>query len=269
MAEETGEAPANRWGEPSEVDRPIFIVGCPRSGTTILRMMLDSHPRISCGPEEPSLFWLSRTDYEGAMLRRRSYGIPEDDWHGIIRNLVEAVQKPYADCQGKTRWALKHPELAQRVPWIDKVYPTSQIIHIVRNPRDVIASSHLKFGRNQTVKYGRRWVACVRGAESAGKKLGPDRFKTIRYEDVVADPPTLMRELISWLGEPWSDDVLHPYARTHENPVEASVEPEVTIYKDSVGKGTRQLSPLPVLYVQVKGKDLVKRFGYNRPSPAA
>jgi hypothetical protein len=260
-----GDRQPGPWGEPSDVDRPIFIVGCPRSGTSILRMSLDSHPRISAGPEEASLYWLSQTDSAVDVNRREGYGVTEETWQAMVRDLVGTIQVRYAQSQGKTRWALKHPELANRLPWVDRVYPNCQVIHIVRSPRDVVASCQKKFGRDASVEYGRRWTRYVRRAEEAGKKLGSDRFLTIRYEDFAAKPEIIMREVVEWLGEPWSDEVLRPYSRSHRYPVKPTESTvPVAIHTGSIGKGRGKLTSLPsLMYVRLKGIDLVERFGYE------
>ena len=147
----------------------------------------------------------------------------------------------------------------------DEVYPNSQVIHIVRSPRDVIASCQKKFGRDASVEYGRRWVRYVRNAEDAGKNLGSDRFLTIRYEDFAAKPEIVMREVVEWLGEPWSDEVLRPYSRTHRYPVVATESKvPVAIHTGSVGKGRGELLSLrSLLFVRMNGNDLIERFGYE------
>jgi Sulfotransferase family len=252
------------FGEPSEVDRPIFIVGCPRSGTSILRVILDSHPRISSGREEATLYWLERLDSKSATTRRGAYGLTEEAWHELVRQLVGAQQMTYAQSQHKTRWALKFPELALTIPWIDKIYPDSQVIHIVRDPRDVIASSHRLFGKDRTINYGERWVRYIECAERDGRYLGAGRFKTIRYEDLVTTPEPVLRELLEWLGERWNDDVLWPYGRTHEYPVTAKPwKRKESINAGSVGKGRGNTGFLPLLYVWLAGKDLLAEFGYD------
>jgi Sulfotransferase family len=252
------------YGEPSEVDRPIFIVGCPRSGTTILRLILDSHPRISSGREEATLYWLERLDTESARARREDYGMTEEVWHGLVRGIVGEQHMSYAKSQHKTRWALKFPELALTIPWIDKLYPTAQVIHIVRDPQDVIASSHRLFGTNRTIEYGERWVRYIECAERDGRILGHERFKTIRYEDLVSTPEPVIRELLEWLGEPWNDEVLWPYGRTHEFPAVAKPwKRKESIHAGSVGKGRGNTGFLPLLYVWLAGKHLLDRFGYS------
>ena len=75
-------------GEPSLVKHPIFVVGCPRSGTTILRWCLDSHPRISAGPEESAIYFLSKDDNAKARERREGYGVDEDDWCAMVRKCM-------------------------------------------------------------------------------------------------------------------------------------------------------------------------------------
>jgi hypothetical protein len=254
-------------GEPSEVNRPIFIVGCHRSGTSMLRQSLDSHPRISAGPEDPTLFWLSKTDTDLTRERREGYGFAEEEWLGMVRDLVEKIHRRYAEDQGKTRWAMKHPEATIIVDYLGRVFPDCQVIHIVRNPCDVLDSSRRKFGPTKGPFYGRRWANYVRAAERAGERLGKDRFRTIRYEDLVADPEKELKGLIAWLGEPWSDETLHIGRHTHRYPATV-VPPEVAdqrsnIHSNSVGQGDVKKIFVPLLYVRLKANDLLKKFDYQ------
>ncbi len=254
-------------GEPSLVKHPIFVVGCPRSGTTILRWCLDSHPRISAGPEESAIYFLSKDDNAKARERREGYGVDEDDWCAMVRKLVEGLMRPYAESQGKTRWALKHPELSFAIPFLDKVYPECQVIHIVRDPADVIASCQRRFERSRAHRYGKLWDSHVRAAERDGSKLGSNRFRTIRYEDLVSEPEKQLRELIGWLGEPWSDEALWVHARTHRYPAvrkpEAGVQRMVALHTRSVGGGQKNANLVSLLYLKAKATDLTGRFGYS------
>jgi Sulfotransferase family len=254
-------------GEPSEVNHPIFIVGCHRSGTSVLRQSLDSHPRISAGPEDPTLFWLSKTDTDLTRERREGYGFAEEEWFALVRDLVEKVHGRYADDQGKTRWAMKHPEATLVVDYLGRVFPDCQVIHIVRHPRDVLDSSRRKFGETKGPFYGKRWADYVRAAEDAGERLGKDRFRTIRYEDLVANPESELRKLVAWLGEPWSDEILHIDAHTHRYPA-STVWPEGSdvksnIHPNSVGRGDVKANFVPLVYVRLKANDLLKKFGYR------
>jgi protein-tyrosine sulfotransferase len=259
-------------GQPSMINRPIFIVGCPRSGTSALKASLDSHPRISCGPEEGSLFWLARTDTDLARRRRQKAGVEEEAWLSLVRHLVEELMRPYAESLGKTRWGLKHPELATKIPWLDKLYPTCQVIHIVRNPNDVIASNQDLFGLSRSHRYGKRWVEFVRDAERDGRRLGRQRFKTVRYEDLVSQPEEILRDIVNWLGEPWSDEVLHSRARTHTYPPRLKPQPAlakmVSLHTNSVEKSVGAANLASLLFVKSKGSDLTSKFGYHVVLPS-
>ncbi len=260
-------ADSQMHGEPSEVDRPIFIVGCPRSGTSALRSSLDSHPRISCGVEEGSLYWLSHTDTALGRSRRKKYGVEDDAWLALVRHLVEALMRPYAESLGKTRWGLKHPELATRIPWLDKLYPTCQVIHIVRDPSDVIASCQKKFGRARSHLYGKRWVDFVRRAEHDGRRLGEERFKTIRYEDLVTRPEEVLRDVVAWLGEPWRDEVLHSQVRTHSYPARLKPNPAhaetISLRANPTGGHVSADDLASLFFVRWKAPDLVRKFHYK------
>jgi Sulfotransferase family len=268
-ADEVAPRPRKKaMGEPSLVDRPIFIVGCQRSGTSALRRTLDAHPRISAGPEEATLFMLKRSDSRLARDRRKGYGISEEAWLEMVRRMNGDLMRPYAQSQGKTRWALKLPRLALAIPWMDKVYPDCQVIHIVRHPVDVISSNQRHYGPSKSHLYGKRWVNYVRSAERNGPKLlGPDRFKTIKYEEVMTEPEKVLRDLIDWLGEPWSERILYSGKQTHRYPVgrKASLDQgtHLALNPNSIGRGSKDAGIVSVLYVKYKGSDMTERFGYD------
>ncbi len=251
-------------GEPSEIASPIFVVGCHRSGTTLLQMLLDSHPRISAGAEDPFLYCLSGLENDDWRKMLGRYGFSEDEWLERVRGLVEELHSRYAESLGKTRWAEKFPSNAKIIGFLDKLYPDCQVVHIVRNPRDVIASNRVMYGKAKGSFYGGRWVEHVRSAEVDGARLGSDRFRTIRYEDLVADPETVMKELIDWLGEPWSDDVLRFGERTHFYPpkLKTPEQKKKVVHTRSIGRGRSIDSLRPLLYVHLRARDLVRRFGY-------
>ncbi|MGO9344627.1 MAG: sulfotransferase family protein [Acidimicrobiales bacterium] len=252
-------------GESSEVSSPIFLVGCHRSGTSLLRQLLDSHPRISAGPEDPVLYNMSLLDHDGWRTTLGKYGFTEDEWLSKMKAIFEELHCRYAASQGKTRWAEKCPENSRIVGFLDRLYPNCQVVHIVRNPRDVIASNREKFGKKKGAFYGRRWVQYVRSAELGGAQLGCDRFRTIRYEDLVKNPEEVLRDLIEWLGEAWSPDVLRFRERTHQFPprwLKTRYEEKSAIHTGSIGRGRAAGSILPLLYVHLRGRDLLRRFGY-------
>jgi hypothetical protein len=244
---------------------PIFIVGCHRSGTSLLRMLLDSHPDISAGAEEASLSWLAHLDTDRWRTTLSNYGFSEDEWLAAVRSLFEPLHVRYAESQGKNRWAIKCPQNALLLEYIDKLYPTCQVVHIVRHPRDVVASNRRMYGKRRGAHYGGRWVHAVRSAEAVGAALGQDRYRSLRYEDLVSNPELILRSLLKWLGEPWSDDVLRFGDRTHSYRPRSTkkADPKFVIHTNSIGKGRLLGSVQSLLYVRVKANDLASTFGYR------
>jgi hypothetical protein len=252
-------------GAPSSRKDPIFIVGCHRSGTSLFRMLIDSHPNISSGPEEQSIFYLSHLRNEGWKKTLDQYGMSQEEWLNMVRSIVEELQGRYAASQGKTRWAEKCPENSLIVDYLDELYPTCQVIHIVRHPKDVIASNRVKYGPKPGAYYGKRWINHVGRAETLGARLGPERFTTIKYEDLVSDPEAVLKRIFEWLGEPWSDQVLRFGERTHYYPVRMKVDGEkkFKLHTDSLGHGKSRGTFLPLLFIRLRANDLAKRFGYH------
>jgi Sulfotransferase family len=260
--------PLNLQGEPSANTNPIFLVGCHRSGTSMLRMLFDTHPRISAGREDISIYWFSQMNNDDWRTILQSFGLDEGEWLDMMRNAIETLHGRYAASQGKTRWAAKCPENSLVVDYLDKLYPTCQIIHIVRNPRDVIASNAKMYGKSFGFRYGRRWVNHVSKAEAIGTGLGPKRFKTIRYEDLVSNTEDVLKETFEWVGEAWHPDVMRFGERTHGFPARLKTDEDrkFVVHTNSVGRGSNAFhldSVAPMLYVRAHGSGLARRFGYK------
>jgi hypothetical protein len=248
------------------VGRPIFVVGCPRSGTTMLRHVLDSHPSISCGPETRFL-WGLRGLEERNWSTLAGFGMSIDEWHAKVRELFEAPHRHYAQIQGKTRWADKSPDYALMLEYVDALYPESQIIHIVRDPRDVIESWRHFYGTRSLRRAAQSWVRYVRAAHEFARTHLEHRAIEVRYEDIVRDPEQTLRKLFAWLGEPWDDRVLRFEEQRHSlsgGPMKVDAVSGITdIRTSSVGKGHAPYIAAALLVVRKTGRDLLRVFGYS------
>jgi len=252
----------------SPVLPPIFVVGCPRSGTTLLRVILDSHPSISCGPESRFL-WGLRGIEERNWSTLEGFGLSLAEWHANVRTLFEAFHRRYAEHQGKTRWADKSPDYALMLDYIDTLYPQSQIVHIVRDPRDVIDAWRRFYGVRAVPRAARAWVRYVRAAHDFAGATGAERVMELRYEDLVRDPEDTLRRLFVWLGEPWDEKVLAFADRPHRVGAEdlhhdyrwAARNTEV--HTGSIGVGHRAYTAVPFGIVRARGGDLLTAFGYG------
>ena len=199
---------------------PIVLGGCGRSGTTLLRMMLDSHAGICCGPES-SVF--RRRALDPAALADR-FGFPQAEVRALYdraRSRPQFIEAFAALCMrmtGKARWAEKTPRNIGSIGEIFRCFPGARFVHVLRDGRDVACS--LRTHPRHRVENGklvpldtwkpiagcaRRWRDDIEGSR---RFWNDPRFHTIRYEDLVLDPRPVLGKLMAFLGEPWDDAML-------------------------------------------------------------
>jgi protein-tyrosine sulfotransferase len=199
---------------------PIVLGGCGRSGTTVLRMMLDSHRRICCGPES-SLFRRRAVDTRWLADR---FGFDPAEVRALFEAaasrpaFIEAFAALCMRMAGKARWAEKTPRNISRIDAIFRCFPEARFVHVLRDGRDVACSLRIhprhKVVDGRIVPTGvhrpiagcaRRWV---RDIESSRRWWGDPRFLTVRYEDLVLDPRPVLERVIALVGEDWDEAML-------------------------------------------------------------
>ena len=193
-------------------ERHIVMGGAPRSGTTVLRKLFDQHPEI-CSGAETKLFVPAAYNLEWLA---QSYGIPlaeltaMRDGSSSQAAFIDAFATRVRKDAGKVRWAEKTPQNIRNLEWITARFPQASIIHIIRDGRDVVCSmrSHPDWrwvdGEWQKVlvprsveSYARRWLADI----TAGLAWRDDpRYVEVRYEDLVTDPPVVLRSICDGIG---------------------------------------------------------------------
>lgn len=189
---------------------PVFVVGSMRSGSTLLRLILDSHPNIAIGAE---------TGFMGALLATKT--IPDwlhgSEWYKRInwsteemddrlRDFYAGMFERYAAAQGKQRWGEKTPFHTTHIVRMAEIFPDAVFIGIVRHPGAVASSlrSNFHYTFSDALSY---WEATNLTMLHAAGGLGC-RFVTCRYEDLVTQGEPVLQELVEWLGEPWSATLL-------------------------------------------------------------
>jgi hypothetical protein len=254
-----------------EAGRPIFVVGCQRSGTTMLRLMLDSHRRISCGPETRFLADLERvvdTDWP----RLSQYGYTQEEWLERIREFFGSIQADYAHGRGKERWADKTPRYALNIPFLLRVFPDAQIVHVIRDGRDVVVSHRKRFGYWSSVKSTLKWPRYIKTARGVGATLRPDQYHEVRYEDLAGRPEETMRDLLDFLGEEWDPQVLEFASKEHAVPAryhaqlaarQASAGTDQTVYASRVGTHRTELDPLTRIMLWTTSRRSLDELGYT------
>ena len=190
---------------------PIFIVGSMRSGSTLFRLVLDAHPRISISEETGFMGALTATKQIPHWFRGRDWytriGWSEAEVDSRLREFYAGMFERHARHQGKERWGEKTPFHSWHIPAMASVFPDAVFAAIVRHPGAVVNSLVRKF-HYQMDDAAAYWDATNKEILRRGLELGDDRFALLRYEDLVSDPEPTLRELVDWLGEPWSDDLL-------------------------------------------------------------
>ena len=217
---------------------PIFIGGAGRSGTTLMRVMLDAHPRICCGPEwkmMPTIAELFQTFTNYLRPVMSNYGNTTADVQGHFRVFIQGMMENFLRAEGKPRWAEKTPNNVRWMVSLGEIFPEARFIHMVRDGRDVACSLVTKYWPDPATgkkidqvqdmtgaaRYWRDVVMAARRQAEDPSLAG--RVLEVRYETLVTDTAATMRQVLAFVGEEWDDAVLshHTKDRTGEL-VEAS-----------------------------------------------
>lgn len=203
----------------------------------MLRLMLFSHPRIGIPPQTRFLKKLYK--------RRLFYGNLSKDktrerlleWFAVNHNrntqiidlglspgeirkgiaespptfgsAIGAVYKAYAEKFGKPRWGDKRPYYIQFLPQLFSLFPDAQVIHVIRDGRDCIASlDSMPWWRKSSIYSMLNWRRAIRKGTTALRKFDPDRFMELRYEDLVRDPVAALKKVCRFLGEDFTPRML-------------------------------------------------------------
>jgi Sulfotransferase family len=234
--------------------QPIIVGGCYRSGTSLVRRLLDSHPHIHCGPEVKFFrdFYGDYLDVEDPIAHLRFNAtarslVSEEDLLGILGGAFVELHEHAAWEAGKSRWADKTPEnIVFLEQWAALLGHEWQFLHVARNPLDTLASiAEAEFPRSVPPRLEDRIDLYLKynlaGLEYAEEN--PGHCVRVLYEDLVSDPETTARELMEGLGESFHPEQLAINAAPHqvglEDPKAASAS---EIHRDSIGRWRQLLS---------------------------
>jgi hypothetical protein len=192
-------------------DGPVFMVGTMRSGSTLFRLILDAHPRIAISEETGFMGGLAAAKKIPNWSRGQGWyerlGFSEEEFDARLRDFYAGMFERHARSQGKQRWGEKTPFHSRHIAQMATVFPDSVFVAIVRHPGAVVHSLVEKFHYEvaDAVAY---WDSTNKEILRRGLELPDDRFALLRYEDLVEHPKETLSELMEFLDEPWSDDLL-------------------------------------------------------------
>lgn len=210
-------------------DAPFFVVGCPRSGTSLVAQLLDNHPRLAVYHEtqfypvfRPHLRYYGDLRRSGnarrlvadlrewLLLQGVTPPDPDElvapDFEGVLSALLAA----HARQEGKRRGGDKTPEHHRFLGEIRAGLPDSPVVFVVRDPRDTVRSFCKAFGAS-TIDGARAWN---RAYESY--RLHRDQVHLVRYEELVGDPDRVLAEICELLGEVYDPVMLEFFAHVPE-----------------------------------------------------
>ncbi len=226
---------------------PFFVVGASRSGTTMLRLMLNRHPALAIPPEShfvipllqklPTAGVLTTAQVKKAARiitgnsRFVSWNATAEELSSAFLNypdptldkLIDTAFRIEITQSGKPRWGDKTPAYASIISELHELFPEARFIHITRDGRDV--SNSLRkvawFGWTEYER-ARHWARTVMTAEAGGKRVGPSRYIRVSYEDLVLNPKPSLERLCCFLGIPMHDSMPSFY----EDALDHIAEPE-------------------------------------------
>ena len=281
---------------------PVFIVGFQRSGTTLLRLMLNAHPQIAI-PHDSAELWptyarLASTKYRGlrdaddvhrmvddllAEPRIRAWRTPlpresllADPLPSTFPEVMARFHLVYARAHGKERWGDKNTGTLVELDRLNSEFPRCQIIHLVRDGRDCAQShrsKHYLYGYENVLRVALEWREQVTLCHKMGAMLPRERFLELRYEDLLADPTAELSRLCAFLDLPFSSLMLeyHRHVEEHVPRDRRSLwplldRPPVSTnafkWKSEMSSGDR------AVFERTAG-DLLRMFGYETSEAAA
>jgi len=269
-------------------DRPIFIAGPDRSGTTLLYALLASHPNISMVRRMNYWRWfnerygdlnvpenferlldrllhykrIKRLDPDGERIRNEFL----QGEHSYAR-LIAILLRQNAEKAGKPRWGDKSLHTEHYADLAFSQFPQAKIIHMTRDPRDRYASVRKRFGKDspRLAAATGRWLNSMKAA-LRNQKNYPERYLIVRYEDLAAYPEETSRKICQFIGEVYSPEMLTmagetEYRNSGGNSSFNKIQPG-TISTRSIGRYHEVLSPYETLFIQRFSDTLMLEFNY-------
>ena len=266
---------------------PLLVLGVRRSGTTLLRVMLDRHPDLAVPDESyfiPQLADRQRPhiDVDAFLddLRRlptiREWEVPLDHVRARLSSgmplgeAIGAVYETYAAIRGKHRWGDKTPMYMQRLSLLERLFPDARYVHLIRDGRDTAVSflsmpagivTRTWAHPETAAEFACQWRAEVEAARALGGRVG-GRYLETRYEELVADPERELRRICE-LAALEFDPAMLEYA----GKVDVSAKPHQQSLTKAPTPGLRdwrnEHSPADVVAFEEVAGDLLRELGYG------
>jgi len=266
---------------------PIFLVGLPRSGTKLLRELLNNHSRIAItikesnflpyfyhrrnayGPlDQPGNFdrfykdfsetkFFKRLDESSRFIDKELWSRQIVDWS--FAGVMEAFYKAYARHFNKQIWGDKTPSYLVQVPLLKSLFPGAKFIHIYRDGRDQALSIYKVYKKNIYTS-AQRWTDGIMKFRRDAARFAPGDTFEVQYEKLTDSTEETMRSICDWLGIPFEKE-LTEMNRTTEF-LTGAASKSTGILKKNHGKWQKELSPHQVARFEKICGSLLADMGY-------
>ena len=277
----------------------VFIVGCARSGTTLLQRMVDAHPQIAITPE---MHWI--TDYfrEGKWLgpggrvspeqvssmveqkRFRQFDFTREEFEGLLESgeavpyvtFLDRMFALFGRIKGKPLVGNKTPVYVRRLPTLHALWPQAKFVHLIRDGRDVclsvlnwnhadrVAGRYATWVDDPVSTTALWWKRKVLLGLQGGRQLEPDQYYEIRYEHLVARPAEECIKLCAFLGVPYDEAMLSFHVgRTKSDPGLDAKKAWLPV-TPGLRDWRSQMPPHDVERFEAISGDLLDELGYPR-----
>jgi hypothetical protein len=250
----------------------IFVVGCPRSGTTLVQSLLAAHPHLT-GFTESHFFdkafkpmWPPRYRLRGDIQPwvRQFLAENELDPHwldglgrpqtqrtfatDVAANLISLLDRAarHRNAQG---WVEKTPDHVFRIPLLQHVAPKARFVHVIRRAEGVLPSLRKA---SETAGWANRksWTECaihwLWALHLSNRYATRHEHYLLSYEQLVADPQRQMHALLQWLGLPWHNNLLDDYTAQAQRLVAAGETWKASTFGQIENKNVTPLDQLPL-----------------------
>ncbi|MBD3274289.1 MAG: hypothetical protein GF372_03205 [Candidatus Marinimicrobia bacterium] len=272
-------------------ERPVFIFGAPRSGTSLLRRILNAHPEM--GIPHESLIYSSLYDW------RHHYGDFSvlENRQKLIRDILElkAIQKwdivpaenrilekyrshtfhgavsalitSWAEIHNKSQWGEKTPWHGFYWRAIHEGFPHARFVHLVRDGRDAALSwKRARFGPNHIYPLALSWADYLNEMNTLKKTVDKTHFHEIHYEELLQSPAQIIKKLCHFLDIDFLGDMLHYHTKELQSEQTDSRNERnlsMPILAKNYNKWKSQLSSREIRIFEAVSGDILARYGYK------
>jgi hypothetical protein len=273
---------------------PLFIVGISRSGTKLLRDLLNNHSRISM-PEIESKFiplfyrrfgqwdetrfreqfelffkYFARAQFY-EMMKDKGITIDIDTWREQVERwtfggVIEALFKMLArgESEKKTIWGDKTPSYLLSIPLLKTLFPRAKFIHIIRDVRDICISARKAWKRNIYFT-AQRWSDYINRCRKDAASHAAGDYIEITYEELTADPGAVLEQLCGFLGIHYEH---HMPVLTFSSEEFGDAKGKTEVIHDNTQKWKTQLSAAQAGKIEAICAPLLQDLGYPLAVPA-